>query len=357
MRRVRSLYLLLTSLASLVVLLFPASSITHSEKLSATVEVDCTNGDKINKALSKHPKAQKLIVEIRGMCQENVVVTRDGVTLHGADPANDGIQAEEDEELTDPTVWVRGATMTTVENLTLTGGFSGLLASNANLPDLRITNCRLVSNRNFGLQLENSLASATDTTFKGAGVFFGSRLNCTHCTLEVPPASGVATLIVVNSIANINQQSTFSGGHLRIDGSLVNILDSNIGEPAPNVFSLAASNSTVNLTRVQIDGRMVLGQSSNATLNAVTQSPLSGPPNQVSLGSHVVVGSAGQPAGGPPNINSSLRTFDLNSFSNLVLNSGSLIDGNLICRAGSDAFCANPANVTGQTSCGQCPKP
>jgi hypothetical protein len=292
------------------------------------------------------------------MCVENVVVTRDGVTLHGADPANDGIQAEENEEITDPAVWVRGAMPTTIENLTLTGGFSGLLATNANVPELRVTNCRLVGNNTFGVRFENSVAFVTDSILEGAAVFVGSRLTCNHCTFTVPPGSNIATLFIVNSLANINQQSTFAGGHIRSDGSFVNISDSNIGEPAPNVFSLVSSSSSVTLTRVQIDGRMVFNQGSSATLNAVTQGPFSGSaPNQASLGSHVVVGSAGQPTGGPPNINSSLRNFDLSNFSNLVLNQSSTIDGNLICRAGSDAFCANPASVIGATNCGQCPKP
>jgi hypothetical protein len=291
------------------------------------------------------------------MCQENVVVTRDGVTLRGADPANDGIQAEENEEFTDASVWVRGAMLTTIENLTLTGGFSGLLATNANVPNLRITNCRLAGNTTFGLRLESSLALATDTFLEGAAVFVGSGLTCNHCTLEVPPGSNVATLFVVNSLVGINQQSTFTGGHIRSDASLVNISDSSIGEPAPNVFSLVTSHSSVTLTRVQIAGRMVFNQGSSATLNAVTQGPLSGPPNQVFLGSHVVVGSAGQPTGGPPNINSTLSRFDLGNFSNLVLNQGSSIEGNLICRTGSDAFCADPLSVLGDTNCGQCPKP
>jgi hypothetical protein len=101
---------------------------------------------------------------------------------------------------------------------------------------------------------------------------------------------------------------------------------------------------------------MFFSQGSNAALNAVTQAALTGQPNQANFGSHVIVGSAGHPTGGPSNINSNLANFDLNTFSNLVLSQGSIIDGDLICRTGSDGFCANPANVIVDTNCGKCPK-
>ena len=365
MKRKRASYLLFASLASVFVLLFPASSVTNSEKLTTTVKVDCTKGDEINKALLSNLQAQKLTIEITGMCHENVVVTRDGVTLHGTDPANDGIQAVANTEVTDAALWVRSARLVTVENLTLTGGFSGLLASNANLPVMVITNCRLMGNNTFGLHLQNSVANAADTTFESpvnsvpVGLFIGSRLGCTHCTLTAP-ASGVTPAInVVNSTALFFNQSTLTGGPVRAEGSSVTISDSSIDVSALNVPSVnSISETALILTRVQITGRLFFGQGSNAALNAVTQSTLTGQPNQANFGSHVVVGSAGQPPpGGPPNINSSLGPFDLNNFANLVLSQGSTIDGDLVCRSGSDAFCSNPAGVLGATNCGKCPKP
>jgi len=362
MRWKRGLFLLAAGLASVFVLLFPASLVTHSQKTTATVQVDCTKGDSISAALASQTKAQKLTIEIRGMCHENVVVTRDQVTLHGADPANDGIQAAVNAEITDAALWIRAATLVTVENLTLTGGFSGLLATNANLPSIRVVNCRLTGNNSFGLQLENSLAVATDTTFEiagnggAAGLFFASRLACNHCTLIAPASGAGATLIAVNSFASAGLQSTFTGGPIRAEGSSVSIFDATINISAASVPSVnSVSNSSVNLTRVQVTGRMFFGQGSTAALNAVVQSPLSGQPNEATFGSTVIVGSAGQP--GPPNIHSNLGNFDVTNFSKFVLNQGSTIDGNLVCRSGGDANCANPASVIGATNCAQCPKP
>jgi hypothetical protein len=355
-------YLLVASFAPVFVLLFPASPVTHSEKLTVTVKVDCTKGDQINKALTTNLQAQRLTIEINGMCHENVVVTRDGVTLHGTDPANDGIQAVVNTDVTEAALWVRGAAQITVENLTLTGGFSGLFVSDATIPVLRLTNCRLVGNTTFGIHLQNSVANAADTTFEAganavpAALFIGSRLAGINCTL-IAPASGLTpALNVVNSGA-LFFQSTFTGT-VRAESSSVGISDSSISMSAPNVMSVNSNtNSTVSLTRVQVTGRMFFGQATAASLNGVTQTLVGTQPNQAFMNSHVTVGSAGQPTGGPPNIHSNLDDFDLNNFGNLVLNQGSTIDGNLICRSGSDAFCADPANVIGQTNCSKCPKP
>jgi|GEM_PF-2091852 len=357
-------YLLLASFAVVFVLLFPASFVTHSEKSTATVKVDCTKGDSINKALTTNLQTAKLTIEISGMCHENVVVTRDGVTLHGTDPANDGIQAVVNTDVTEAALWVRGAAQITVENLMLTGGFSGLFVSDATIPVLRLTNCRLAGNTTFGLHLQNSVANAADTTFEAGtnavpvGLFIGSRLGCSHCTL-IAPASGLSAAInVVSSVAVFFQQSTFTGGPVRAESSSVTISDSSINVSAPNVPSAnVITNSSLSMTRVQVTGRMFFSQGSIASLNAVTQTLTATQPNQATMGSHVTVGSAGQPTGGPPNINSNLEDFDLNNFSNLVLNQGSTVEGNLVCRSGSDGFCADPANVTGQTNCSKCPKP
>lgn len=357
----RAAFLLLAMFAMMAVLLFPASQTSFSEKTSATVRVDCAKGDSINAALSSDLKAQTLTVEITGMCRENVVVTRDRVTLRGTDPNRDGIQAVENTELTDATVWVRAAALFTVENLTLTGGFSGLLATNANLPFVQIRNCRLVGNNNFGIQLENSLANGADTNFESAapgipaGVFFSSRLSCTRCGFKSPGPQSVMT--VINSFALINQ-SNFEGGPIRAEGSSISISDSTVASTMPGTPGMNATNgNSVNLTRVDILGRMFFGQGTTANLLGVTQTGIGMQPNEASAGSNIIVGSAGQPTGGPPNINSTLANFNLTNFSNLVLQQGSIIEGDMICRSGGNAHCVNPENVTGVTNCGLCPKP
>lgn len=61
-------------------------------------------------------------------------MTRDRVTLRGVDPEVDGISAAEDLGESDAALWVRGAQFVTVENLKLTGGFNGLVATEVSLP-------------------------------------------------------------------------------------------------------------------------------------------------------------------------------------------------------------------------------
>src|SRR5687767_1580107 len=111
-----------------VVLPFTFAEVTLADQATATVKVQCGQGFSITQALEQHPNAQRLIIEIEGMCDENVIVRRDRVTLRGSNSANDGIRAVLNTEQSDAALWVRGAHLVTVENLKLTGGFVGLLA-------------------------------------------------------------------------------------------------------------------------------------------------------------------------------------------------------------------------------------
>ena len=78
-----------------------------------TIRVDCNRGDSINQALAD--KADGLIIEIQGTCQEDVVVARDDVTLLGlgSDPT---VIAQANNA-----IWIDRASRVTLENLTVTG--------------------------------------------------------------------------------------------------------------------------------------------------------------------------------------------------------------------------------------------
>jgi hypothetical protein len=52
-----------------------------------TVTVNCP-GDKINQAIKGND--DQLVLEIRGFCDEDVIVDRNDVTLRGANPSTDG---------------------------------------------------------------------------------------------------------------------------------------------------------------------------------------------------------------------------------------------------------------------------
>lgn len=336
------------------------------DKTTATVAVDCTKGESINEALTKSPLARNLTIEINGMCVENVVVTRDHVTLHGTNPANDGIQADFNDEFTDVALWVRGAELVTVENLKLTGGFSGLLAGNISLTNLHLINCRLEGNAAYGAQIQGALVQADNTTFStngntNVGVFSGSRLQCTGCILADPVGSGPLGTTRLNAIAFTATRlllfsSTVTNGPITSDDSFVLITDSTITGLAPgNNTIFAFGSSAIALTRVTVNGSMTFNQGANVQLLGVTQVTTIN--NQMDDRAYVRIGDASPAAGGPPSIPSTLRGFIIRNFSKVSLLQTSSITGNFNCNQGADAFCTTPANISGTSNCGQCPKP
>jgi hypothetical protein len=335
---------------------------------TATVSVDCAKGESINKALEKSPQAQRLTIEIRGLCSENVVVTRDRVTLRGANPANDGIQAEVNAEIMDVSLWVRGAQLVTVENLKLTGGFSGVLATDTHLTHLRLINCRLEGNNAYGAQLQNSLIEATDTTFANngnvnAGVFSGSRLGCTRCTFADPQGAGPLGTLRFNVFAlTANRlvffECTLTNGGIQSDDSLVFLTDSSITAFVPGGISVGAVGaSSVVLTRVQLTGGVNFSQGTSVQLLGVTQAASPTPFNLIDDNAFVRIGDASPATGGPPSIASVMRSLNIRNFSNASLLQTSQISGNLNCSIGANAFCSMPLNVSGTSTCGLCPKP
>jgi hypothetical protein len=201
------------------------------------------------------------LFEIEGMCTENVVVTRDRVTLRGTNPSTDGIQAVSNATDIDVALWVRSAHQVNIENLKLTGGFAGLMATEVSTPFLRVSDCRVEGN-NRGVVLEASLLLAEDTIFTA------------------------------------------------------NIADSTIDALAPNP-SMSGSEGIFNLTRVQIGGPMRFFQDSNALLSGVTQFRSEGP-DIVDDNSFVKIQNASPTPGTPPSIPSSVWGFNLLNFSNAL---------------------------------------
>ncbi len=339
----------------------------EKDKTTATLKVDCRKGESINSALSQHAGARSLVVEISGLCRENVLVTRDRVTLRGADPTADGVDAEDDAEIAHAAVWVRGAQLVELENLKLTCGFTGLLATGVSLTSLRVTNCRLEGNSAYGMQLQTALVEVSDSVFSAngnnnAGVFGGSRFQCSNCTLADPQGSGPLGTIRNNVLAFAASRVLFdhcvlTNGGNQIDDSLALISDSSIEGVAPNGGSLNATGaSSIVLTRVQVKGSMGFSQATSGQLLGVTQTT-GAPPNFITDNSFVRIADASPATGGPPSIPSVVRGFQLSNFSKASLFQTSTVSGSLNCSSGADAFCQTPANVSGISNCGLCPKP
>lgn len=78
-----------------------------------TIDVDCTKGDSVQEAIDKN--SGTIVVEIRGVCVENVRIENRNVTLHGLSAANDGLQSPN----TFPALVVQDSNETRLENLSL----------------------------------------------------------------------------------------------------------------------------------------------------------------------------------------------------------------------------------------------
>lgn len=362
---------LLLSLALFLLLQTAPLPRAAAQAPAGTEKVNCNKGESVNKALTKQPGAAALVVEIDGICHENVVVTRDRVTLRGDDPATDGIEATGNVEQSDAAVWVRGAQLVTVENLKLSGGYVGLTATDANLPFLRMLNCRVENNAQFGIQLEVSLLTAEDTTIGpntrfNVGAFAGSRFECRDCTITNPPASTTPDNVVAFTGSQLFLfSSTLTNGGININHASASVSDSSIEAfAAPNTSSVFANaSSAINLTRTQVEGQMRFLGGTTAQVFGVTQTPGAVPgPNILDESSYVKVGTAAPfcaspPCAPAPPVQSAVLGFNLSNFANLSLLPNSTVTGNVSCSLGANAVCPIPANISGTANCGLCFKP
>ena len=90
-----------------------------------TFTVDCNRDQTISDAIARGDARNPLVVNVRGTCQEFVTITRANVTLRG-DPSAEIVAPNQQGDL----ITVSGDRVT-LENLTLTGGLTGLSQDHA----------------------------------------------------------------------------------------------------------------------------------------------------------------------------------------------------------------------------------
>jgi hypothetical protein len=112
----------------------PGASIAAAEHDAQTFTVNCSRGQTIARALELGDARKPLVLVVRGMCKENVVISRDRVTLQGNPPKVATVQAVNPKAAV---IEVR-ATWVSIEGLTVTGGLSGILA--VGVSALEVTN-------------------------------------------------------------------------------------------------------------------------------------------------------------------------------------------------------------------------
>lgn len=310
-----------------------------------TVTVDCSQGKTIANALQA--AAESLVIEIRGICDEDVYLNRSDVTLRGSDPNVDGIRGVKPADVPGGVLTVERANSIVIENLAILDGLrDGVVL--LDVGSVQVFNSRIVGHARNGLfSIDGNFVRVFDTEIEAArwAVAAGDDAFCTRCTIH----GGAAAWIDFSGQQGINDSTLTSdsiGVWSQVDGHL-SVARSTID--APGLVAVSLENAVLNLTDTTIDsGWMYCGNQSSLTLrNSQQNSNLAG----FNLFEQQALVSLFD--------GSRLEGLQiLLYFSNIAIDDGpsgsSVVDGDLACGSASDAWCPSAAvNVTG-ASCGQC---
>lgn len=167
----------------------PAWAAKEAGSSAKTVAVDCSKGDSINKELATD--TSPLTIEISGICSEDVVIERPHVTLRGADPAVDGIQAVAGDAIT-----IRGTFDIRIESLQVTGGARSGIRLNGTGSDIFVDACDIHGNVVNGIELREAFAEVTNSTIDGSGQGINARNQATLRIIDSVVSSSTAAFLV-----------------------------------------------------------------------------------------------------------------------------------------------------------------
>ena len=333
----------------------------------ATVTVHCP-GQSINDALQTPALQLNIFVHSSGPpCVENVVITRDNVTLRGANPdpgPTDVIQGDPSVTSSEApsfgnVVLIQDAENVTVRDLILTGGTgAGLWIVNSGLQELVVVfNSKMTNNYRRGLRVSRGSAFVVDTEASGnfsedGAVDIGrgfevgpyASLTCRGC-LSVDNIPGGASMDAIESALLVFGHSralvgtSFGGTSSILTGRISAGLDE-------NAFVEIQGASTLN-------GIMVVSDKSHLEiLGDSTQSHSGVLDNAIRLDSLLEVSGANTIVG---NIKvhdfsylrsdgAMLSNVDVKLFSNGIIDGGSV--GVIMCSNGSDIICPDSGGGT-----------
>ena len=201
-------------------------------KTAKTLTVDCAKGQSIQAAIDQG--SPPLVVEVRGVCHENVSIRGKEVTLRGIDPATDGLQGV---ETTPPTLaaltvfYVDGAA---IENLSISGGPGTGVATW--FSHVTMTNVRVVGNGATGVHVSSSsfLAASASTVSQNGGHGINVQRGGTLAASALTVAENALRGITVSSPTfnsctgcTVTGNGRFAGGSSQ--GGVLTFLDSVVG--------------------------------------------------------------------------------------------------------------------------------
>lgn len=335
---------LLTGVMSLLLLLVAAP--LAAGKPFKEIDVECRNGDSINRALER--QEDELVINIIGVCTEDVVVTRDRVTLRGTDPALDGIRAASIDDPHGAALFIRGGRRVVVEDLTLAGGkHAGLLIEDVRRSTI-LRNLRIEGNQQVGLRISASLVAGYDLSITGNGiagvsVFETAYLRCYNCTIADNPAadSGFGLVGAAGSSA------TLAGGSIsaRLPLSLrLNSVAEVDGVTLTGYVAVEArGNSNVKVENSTIDGSVRADEHSQIELRNALQVFNPAPAGNLVTGASQITVAAGTRLIGE-------TVFA--EFSHGIFDQGTALE-TVGCLTGSDAICTGAVTIA-SSSCSSC---
>lgn len=154
MRTCRSV--IIVSALLLGIVLLPGTA--ESDEVNVVI-VKCASGQTIAKALEAD-KQRPLVVSVQGRCTENVTISRDDVTLQG-DPTIGGIVTAADP--TRSTIFINAAKRVVIDNLTVTGGLTGIDGISA---AFTVQRCTIKDNEQDGIRLAGGSALITENEIR-----------------------------------------------------------------------------------------------------------------------------------------------------------------------------------------------
>ena len=334
---------------ALVAVLWAALAATvSSPAVAKTVVVKCDKGDSIQTALED--KADPLVIEVQGKCQEAVEVRRSGVTIRGTDPAVDGIVGPTSADalvvVADSTfsgpVAVQGQLSVNLENLAIENGAAGgLVAYEANVS---LTNVWISGNAGVGARFSGgTFALLLDCRLENNGLAAISaarvaRIGCTDCEIH---GNGGAAGVVDAAGELFIDTSNVSGpiGFRSLAGGRIEGFDTDVAATTGPALR-ADQESVINWDTGTLDGRVVADTKSQINLANVTQ--------PAGAGTNFVLTDATLTVDG----SSLARPLDLQTFANGVITDSTV--GTVACATGADVACQGTVAKTSST-CGLCP--
>ena len=232
--------------------------------------VDCTNGDSISAELARLATAPNHIqINITGVCEEQVFIRRNNVTLSGSGP-QDGITGNYAVAAT------HGVSNVTVRDMTLKGGFAGLTCHQGAAvtgDNLHILNgergvlafhngtCRLIDSLISGNTQGMTIADNSSVVMSG-GVIENSQVGANVFTNSSLTLGTVGSPSIVRG----NQQGirVFSNGSLRLAETVIE--ENDVGIEASFGGSIFVDINTEVLIQNNTSDGMRLFESTNAKL-------------------------------------------------------------------------------------------